>query len=401
MVKAVPESPLGYYYLAKTYDQMHLPHKALEYYKKAVDIKPDFEQARIEMGISQETQGLVNDAIETYKGLLEINPDNTNVVQHLAQLYIQQRRLDEALTLLQQEGGESLENSRKIGLLYLELERYDEAVTTFEEILKLEPGAQQIRFYLGTAYEEMEEADPAIAEFSKIPKESPYFVDALGHLAYLYKEKGDVEKGIALLKGEIKDDVKQGAPRVELYLHLAGLYESADRLPEGIDLLTSMDAKLQDDPRVSFRLGILYDKVGRKDLSVSMMKRVLAATPDDPQALNYLGYTYAEMGVNLDEALSYLKKAVSLKPDDGFILDSLGWTYFQLKRYGDAVHELERAAELSEDDATVLGHLADAYCANRSYKKALPLYRKLQKLEPERTDIADKIRRCRLESGEK
>ena len=49
----------------------------------------------------------------------------------------------------------------------------------------------------------------------------------------------------------------------------------------------------------------------------------------------------------------------------------------------------------------MIGHLADAYCAARSFKKALPLYKKLQKMEPERSDLAEKIKRCRQESGEK
>lgn len=398
MVKAAPESALGYYYLAKTYDQMRLPREAVTYYKKALDLKPDFEQALIEMGISQETQGLLGDAIESYKGLLEINQANANVIQHLAQLYIQQKRLEEALALLQEKGGKTLENSRKIGLLLLELERYDEAVNTFQEILSAEPGAQQVRFYLATAYEEKEAADLAIAEFQKIPKDSPYYLDAIGHLAYLYKEKGDPAKGVALLQEEIK----QQPTKIEAYLHLAGFYESMERYRDGLDVLKTMDQKLQGDPRVLFRLGILHDKLGQKALSVSMMKRVLAAAPNDAQALNYLGYTYAEMGVNLDEALAYLKKAVELKPDDGFILDSLGWTYYKMKRYNEAITQLERAAQLSDGDATVIGHLADAYCATRSFKKALPLYKKLQKMEPEQTaELADKIKRCRLESGEK
>ena len=397
LVKAVPDSPLGYYYLAKSYDQMKLPREALAYYKKAIELKPDFEQALVEMAISQETQGMIGDAIETYKNLLEVNPSNLRVVQHLAQLYIQQRRLEDALTLLEQEGGESLENSRKIGLLLLELERYDEAVTTFQAILKAEPGAQQVRFYLGTAYEEMEEPDLALDEFAQIPKDSSYYLDALGHMAYLYKEKGELGKGVALLKDEIQRD----PTRMEPYLALAGLYESLERFQDGIDVLKSTTTQLQDDPRVSFRLGILYDKIGKKELSVTMMKQVLAATPNDPQALNYLGYTYAEMGVNLEEALGYLKKAVALKPDDGFILDSLGWTYFQLKRYDDAIYQLERAVQLSDDDATVIGHLAETYCAARQPKKAIPLFKKLQKLEPERTDLAEKIKRCRPESGEK
>ncbi|GFO66778.1 hypothetical protein GMLC_03570 [Geomonas limicola] len=397
LIKAAPDSPLGYYYLAKTYDQMRLPREALTYYKKAVELKPDFEQALIEMAIQQETQGQLADAVETYKNLLEVNPSNVNVVQHLAQLYIQQRQLDEALALLQRDGGESLETQRKIGLLLLELERYDEAVTTFKGILAVEPNAHQVRFYLGSAYEEMEEPDSAIAEFAQVPVGSTYYLDALGHLAYLYKEKGEVDRGLRLLK----DEVKRDPTKIEPYLVLAGLYESLERFKDGVEVLRSMNETMQADPRVTFRLGILYDKLGERDQSVAMMKKTIAATPNDPQALNYLGYTYAEMGVNLEEALGYLKKAVQLKPDDGFILDSLGWTYFKLKRYEEAIYQLERAAELSDEDATVLGHLADAYCAGHLAKKAIAIYKKLQKLEPERTDLAEKIKHCRQESSDK
>jgi len=397
LVKAVPDSPLGYYYLAKCYDQMKLPKEALSYYKKAVEIKPDFEQALIEMGISQETQGLTDDAIQTYRTLLQTNPGNVNVVQHLAQLYIQQRKLKEALDLLQESGGTSVENSRKIGLLLLELERYDEAVSTFEDILKQEPEAHQVRFYLATAYEEKEDTESAIEEFSKIPSDSSYYSDALGHLAYLYKEEGAPDKGVKLLK----DEIARNPAKVEPYLHLAGLYESMERYQAGVDVLTSMDKTLAADPRVNFRLGVLYDKMGKKDLSVAMMRKVIAASPDDAQALNYLGYTFAEMGTNLDEALGYLKKAVTLRPDDGFILDSLGWVYFKMKRYDEAIYQLEQAAQLSDDDTTVMGHLADAYCAGRHYKKGLSLFKKLQQKDPEGVDLADRMKRCRPETGEK
>ena len=63
--------------------------------------------------------------------------------------------------------------------------------------------------------------------------------------------------------------------------------------------------------------------------------------------------------------------------------------------------QLERAVEIVDDDPTVISHLAEAYCAQKMFKKALPLYKKLQKIDPERSDISEKIRRCKLELGEK
>ena len=90
---------------------------------------------------------LFKDAIQTYEQLLEINPSNINVMQHLTQLYIHQHQLQEALSLLQKirkMGYGGLETGRKIGLIYMEMERYDDAVKEFTEILGQEPNAHQI-----------------------------------------------------------------------------------------------------------------------------------------------------------------------------------------------------------------------------------------------------------------
>src|SRR5207247_1682915 len=78
-------------------------------------------------------------------------------------------------------------------------------------------------------------------------------------------------------------------------------------------------------------------------------------------ALNYLGYTYAEMGVRLDEAEKLIRRALEIEPDDGFYVDSLGWVYYQRGDYRRAVEHLERAVELAGDDPTVAEHLGDAY----------------------------------------
>ena len=98
---------------------------------------------------------------------------------------------------------------------------------------------------------------------------------------------------------------------------------------------------------------------------------------------------------------SFSRRRTSLRPGDGFILDSLGWAYYKLKRYRDAVAELERAAELVDDDPTIKGHLADAYMAVHEYRKALAIYKQILQLEPDRKDIAEKIKKAKGESGDK
>ena len=63
--------------------------------------------------------------------------------------------------------------------------------------------------------------------------------------------------------------------------------------------------------------------------------------PKNANALNYLGYTYADLGTNLDEAEKLIKEALNYKPDDGYITDSLGWVYYKKGLYENAVEMLE------------------------------------------------------------
>jgi Flp pilus assembly protein TadD len=104
------------------------------------------------------------------------------------------------------------------------------------------------------------------------------------------------------------------------------------------------------------------------------MKRAIELNPSNAPALNYLGYTYAEMGTRLDEAETLVQRAITIEPQDGFYIDSLGWVYYQKGNYKKAAEELERAVDLAGDDPTITEHLADAYQKLGQIKEANHLY---------------------------
>ncbi|CAD7783277.1 MAG: Tetratricopeptide repeat protein [Candidatus Methanoperedenaceae archaeon GB50] len=70
-----------------------------------------------------------------------------------------------------------------------------------------------------------------------------------------------------------------------------------------------------------------------KDMCIKEMRQTISLDPNHAEALNYLGYTYAEMGENLEEAERLIKRALEIKPEDGYIIDSLGWVYYQRGEY--------------------------------------------------------------------
>ncbi len=113
--------------------------------------------------------------------------------------------------------------------------------------------------------------------------------------------------------------------------------------------------------RLFYARGIAYERTKRWPQAEADLKRALELEPDQPFVLNYLGYSWVDQGLHLDEAKAMLNRAVELRPDDGFIVDSLGWAYFRLGEHDKAVTYLERAVELQPGDPVLNDHLGDAY----------------------------------------
>lgn len=400
LVKLNPDSILGYYYLGRTYSQMKLYREAIGYFSKVLELRPEFDQAVIDKAATYEAMEEYPQAIDTYRSLIDHSEHRVAVLQRLTQLLLQQRRFVEALGYLHmaaKSGLGGMETERKIGLVHLELEQYDDAITVFGEMLKKDPSANNIRLYLGIAHEEKGELDEAFSEFGKIPPSAAQYFEAVSHRALILKEQGKADAAIAILKEAI--DANPG--KLELYLNLSTLYESMERPQAGLEILLANEQQFQQEPRLHFRIGVLFDKIGKRTESIERMKQVLQLDPNDAQALNYLGYSYAEMGIHLEEALGYIKQAVVLRPRDAFILDSLGWAYFKLKRYDDAVEALEEAVSLVEDDSTIVEHLGDVYAVQRNTRKALRKYQRALELAPERKELAEKIHKLKGEQSGK
>ena len=90
-------------------------------------------------------------------------------------------------------------------------------------------------------------------------------------------------------------------------------------------------------------------------------EKALALAPNQPEVLNYLGYSWADRGEHLPEALQMLTKAFNANPNSGAIVDSLGWAYYRLGQYQRAVQQLERAVMIEPSDPDINNHLGDAY----------------------------------------
>jgi tetratricopeptide (TPR) repeat protein len=120
-----------------------------------------------------------------------------------------------------------------------------------------------------------------------------------------------------------------------------------------------------------FQFGAALERNGNRDEAEKYFEKCLALAPGDAEALNYLGFMWAEQGVNLERAKDLIGRALKAEPDNEAFLDSMGWVLFKLNQPAPALEFLLKAvAKSGEPDATLYDHLGDIHAALQQMEKA-------------------------------
>ncbi|MDJ0627907.1 MAG: tetratricopeptide repeat protein [Rhodobacter sp.] len=245
--------------------------------------------------------------------------------------------------------------------------------------------------------EKLERYGLATEAYNRIPRDHPAFDAAELGRAEALRKSGKTEAAIEVLEQLARARPDNPAVHITLGDTLRGL-ERYDEASKAYDAAIA----LYDDPQrpqwlVFFARGITHEREDRWDLAEADFRKSLELNPGQPQVLNYLGYSFVEMQINMEEALALIEEAVAGQPNSGYIVDSLGWVQFRMGDYADAVVNLERATELMPVDPIVNDHLGDAYWAVGRKIEAEFQWRRALSFDPEE-DEAERIRR-KLEVG--
>jgi tetratricopeptide (TPR) repeat protein len=124
-----------------------------------------------------------------------------------------------------------------------------------------------------------------------------------------------------------------------------------------------------------YMLGRIYtDYNNQEKKGFKYVMKSLDVEPSYALALNYVAYSWAEKGINLDESLSYSQRALGQEPNNGHYLDTFGFILYRMGEYENALPVLQRAARLIPNNPEVYEHIADVYVGLDKPKKALSFY---------------------------
>ncbi len=398
LVDRFPQSYAGHFLLGRIHLLRKESSPAEREFRRAADLEPDSIEPLFELLKIYREKGRTGEMLRVNQQILERDPDNSRAFLEMALHYRQAGMKSEAAAILKQLGEKSLtefEVVLQVVQLYVDPKNYTDALFLLEGMLKGAPENPDLHYLKGYCLFNLKKNEEALSEFRRVPPDSRFHQDATVHSAFVLQEQGKSGEAIELLTAASEKNPQSA----ELKYYIGSIYEEAGRLAEAESALRQAIEADSGNARYHFRLGVVLDKQNNKTASIEAMRKVIALDPKNANALNYLGYTYADLGENLDEAEQLILEAMKVKPDDGYITDSLGWVYYKKGNYHRAMELLKKAAELVPGDPAILEHIGDTYLKLGDKANALKSYQKaLAKKDKDKAELIEKIRKLK-ESG--
>ena len=393
LLELKPKSHVAYFFLGQIEKKEGNIDKAMQHYKQVVEISPDTLQAWFEIARLYKDQKKKKKVIKTYQTILKKDANNIQAMIELGAFYFtcgNQKKARSTFLGMVNILKKYPHFIKKIAAHFFDQEQNTIAIFALKALQDKLSESSGLHYYLGIHYEEENQDDAALKSYQHVLNPSEYYINAVLRMAYLHQKKGQFEDAIHLLEGlliELPDDI-------ELYLFLGSIYEEALQFDKAEQVFKEGLILDESNYKLLFRLGVVYDKWGKKEASMNQMKRVIELHPNNANALNYLGYTYADRGIHLDEAEILIRKALKHKPNDGYIIDSLGWVYFKRGMYDEAANYLKKALSLVPDDPIILEHVGDVFVKLNQLETAISYYQKaleFQKKTESRQTLKKKI----------
>lgn len=308
--------------------------RSLDYYKRAIDAKPNAIEPRYGFGYPAYLTDY-NALVEQDKKILEIDPNNKMINGNLGSLYYYQKEYAKALPHFEKIVSLypfEYENNLNLAWTYLHLEKNAEAEKYFNMVLLYSPKDKS--------------ALDGLTNLKKTVTGNEGLINAF-YKSYEFSEKSDYKSAIVPLKEVYNKTSYAINLRLGWLCYLAGLQtESVGYYKTAAELMPNA---------IEPKLGAVYPAsvLGNKNDMKLYYEDILKLDP-----LNT--YTHYNLGVidyykkDYTSALAHFEKVVSLYPCDVDGLLMLGWTNLQMTRTTEAQALFNKVLCFSPNNASAL-----------------------------------------------
>ncbi len=364
------------------------PEKALSYYERYLRISPRDADILFQMAVVHHKSGQLSKAEKSYKKSIELEPDQLASHLALADLYEQQKSTAAAIAEYVRATEIQAANAlilTRLGNLYYRNAQFDEAWDTFQSAEKASPSDPTVHYWLARTAEEKKNWKAAAihAEQAWDLSQDPQFLPLVAYYMTLHRQPDQAVKYLEKAK-------EYDPTNANILLFLGMNYMDLNKPDLAREALAKGVSLYPKDAQMRFHLGSAEDRLGNFSAAVEQFKAILEIDPNNTPAMNYLGYSWAERGENLEEAERLLRKVVAAEPESGAYLDSLGWVRFKRGDPCEAQAYLQKAIQYASD-AVIFDHLGDAYMGCQHREAALQAWSKAITMDPKNQVVQNKL----------
>lgn len=361
-IKKIPESPYFMLKLARIKFQEKNFTQAKTLLDNLLRVDPDNIEGWTLAGFIALEEKKDEDAEGYFRSAYEKQPENDALAKYYVAQLLKLNRLEEAMRLLlridQSDSSETpIDPDLKFQLaaVMFQLEDFENARDRFVALAAQAEDPGRMYYFAGQCEESMKKFKDAAAFYNRVAKDSEFYMPSTQRRIIAHLELGEDAQARSLL-GEYGSTAKKDATYIRFY---AGVLARLKEHKEALRVIREASATDRKAPEMRYLEAVYLEYTESRAASLQALEKLIRDHPKFSPALNHLGYSLVDQGIQLEFATKLLEQAVAIEPKNGFFLDSLGWAYFKRGQLKPAEENLLKALELEPDEPVILEHLGE------------------------------------------
>ena len=278
--------------------------EAIVQYRKALEVDPDYADARLGLGNALLAQGKVTEAVKEYSEVRRINPNDKKAGVALANAMSKQGK----------------------GAL---------AAAEYSRILESDPDNVDAHYNLGLELSKQGKLDEAASHYSKALEINPNYAKAHNNLGAVLAQMGRSDEAVPHYQEALR--IKPDYP--EAHYNLAIALAAQGKSDEAFNHLSQAIRAKPDYAEAHNSLGALLAMRGSIPEAAGHFVEAVKYRPNYAEAHYNLGYALATQGKS-KEAIGHYLEAIRIKPDYGVAHMNLAVELLINGRYAEAWKEV-------------------------------------------------------------
>lgn len=356
VVEDYPNNADAQYALARVAEQAGKLDEALAIAQRTLELRPGWVQVQQQYARILHLQGKTREAADYLKGVLAEN-GNLELRLNYARLLVEARQFKEArrqFEIVAEQSPGDKDILFALGVLALQSNDMEAAEQYLTRLAESGDRRIEAAYYLAQIAEHRKDYQQAIRWYSSVST-GEYAFESRMRVASLFAKQGNLD---AALKHLDETSTRNTEQEIRVFLARGDAMREVGEYARGVEVYDAALAQYPDNHDLLYARALMAERVGKIDILIRDLKKIIAKNPKHAHALNALGYTLADRTQRLDEAKGYIERAYALQPDDPAIIDSMGWLNYRLGNHDDALKYLTRAYDLNKD-AEIAAHLGE------------------------------------------